>query len=116
MMVYCIRVFEGSPLGTGIMLNNKVETNYDGFLSLGSWYQAVFVGAPAAVILAGMYFFDVGSEWWTPVLVIYGFSAVGYCLSYGFMAVNLQITETARWTVETGSGTKTNDLHKDTAK
>ena len=79
-------------------------TKYDWFLSLGSWVNAFFVGIPAAVLLAAMSMMNIDAKWWTPVLIVYAISALGYCLNYGFMAVNIQMKVIAdNWTKE-GNG------------
>ena len=70
------------------MSNMKRESHYKRIQSLGGWLNTFYYGAPVVVLLAGMYILGVGTEWWTPVLVVYAILAVGSSVGHGFQAVN----------------------------
>ncbi|MCP4319549.1 MAG: hypothetical protein GY789_27085 [Hyphomicrobiales bacterium] len=67
------------------------EEVYKHVQSFGTWANAFYYGAPAVVLLAGMYILDVGTAWWTPVLIVYGIVALGNCIAYGFQSANMQM-------------------------
>lgn len=73
------------------MSKMKRETDYKRIQSLGGWLNTFYYGAPAVVLLAGMYILGVGTEWWTPVLVVYAILAIGSSIGHGFQAVNQQM-------------------------
>ncbi len=79
---------------------NEWDTRYNKFLAWGSWLDVVYYAVPAAIILAVCWYTQVAEEFWIPVLIIYFIGAVAHLLSFGFMAVNIQIKTSAGWTME----------------
>lgn len=67
------------------------KISYEFFQSFGRRLNMLFYGMPAIVLLAGMYLLDMGTEWWTPVLIVYAVMALTDVLGHGFQAVNMQM-------------------------
>jgi hypothetical protein len=80
-------LLDGDKVSAGL---RDMDTSYDSFLSRGSWINGLYAAVPAAVFLAGMSFFAVPEEYWTPVLLIWIAGFIGHSANWGFMSANVQ--------------------------
>lgn len=73
------------------MQNTMRETAYKRIQSFGGWLNFFYYGTPGVALLAGMYIVGVGTEWWTPILILYAVAALGNIIAFGFQAANMQM-------------------------
>ena len=60
---------------------------------MASRLNFLLFAVPAAIILAVIAMLDVPSNYWTPILIIYGIGAMSHVLSFGFEALIRQIRD-----------------------
>ncbi len=66
---------------------DPLETNYYSFLKLAAGLNFLIYSIPAAIILGAIAYFGIPSNYWTPVLIIYGIGAIGHMLAIGFHSI-----------------------------
>ena len=76
------------------------ETRHDSFISGTANFNALIYTIPAAIILAVIVILDVPSNYWTPILIIYGIGAISHMLGFGFQAVNAQMKTCTDYAVD----------------
>ena len=55
--------------------------------------NGLIFGIPAAILLAIVVILDVPSNYWTPILIVYGIGAMSHVLGFGFEVLTRQIRE-----------------------
>ncbi len=77
----------------------ETETRFDSVISNIANFSALLYTIPAAFILTVIAILDVPSNYWTPILIIYGIGAITHGLGFGFQAANAQMKTSADYVV-----------------
>jgi hypothetical protein len=75
------------------------DTRFDRFLDISGVFQFIMYTAPGALILFLLFYLDIGTRFWVPVLLIWGVGALCHAIGYGAQAATIQINLSTEYTV-----------------